>query len=108
MNMKLLEFVTPQPYIYHGFSTRKTFWEDNFTPVNMKSCGRCNVRKHRDSNKGQKYIILYIYSNIYCMKKREVTSSESRDYTERPGKGLTTYLYLRNKRPNKKDKIFHY
>ena len=30
MNMKLLEVVTP-PYIYHGCSTRKTFWEEEFT-----------------------------------------------------------------------------
>ena len=30
MNMKLLSVVTP-PSIYHGCSTRKTFWEENFT-----------------------------------------------------------------------------
>ena len=30
MNMKILVFVT-QPSIYHGCSTRKTFWEENFT-----------------------------------------------------------------------------
>ena len=40
MNMKLLSVVTP-PYIYHGCSNRKAFWEGKFTPgeftaVNMK------------------------------------------------------------------------
>ena len=30
MNMKLLEFVTPSS-IYHGCSTWKMFWEDDFT-----------------------------------------------------------------------------
>ena len=51
--MKLLAVVTP-PYIYHGCSTRKTFWEGKFTgeenlfsSVNMKNCDRRNVRKHK-------------------------------------------------------------
>ena len=41
-NMNLLAVVTP-PSVYHGCSTRKTFWEENFTgeekllsAVNMK------------------------------------------------------------------------
>ena len=54
MIMKLLAVVTP-PSIYHGCSTWKTFWEENytlgeFTPVNMKNCDRHNVRKHREIN----------------------------------------------------------
>ena len=54
MNMKLLEVVTP-PSIYHGCSTRKTFWEEKFTgkenlflAVNMKNCVRRNVRKPKE------------------------------------------------------------
>ena len=50
--MKLLVVVTP-PSIYHGCSTRKTFWEGKFTgkenlflSVNMKNCVRRKVRKH--------------------------------------------------------------
>ena len=40
MNMNILAVVTP-PSIYHGCSTRKTFWEEKFTvgefsAVNMK------------------------------------------------------------------------
>ena len=48
MNMNILPIGTPL-YIYHCFSTRKTFWEENFTldeftPVNMKNGGCHNVR----------------------------------------------------------------
>ena len=56
MNMKLLEVVTP-PSIYHGCSTWKTSWEvnftlDEFTPVKIQSCGRCNVSKHIEIKNG--------------------------------------------------------
>ena len=52
MNTKLLAVVKP-PSIYHGCSTRKTFWEEKFTvgkfsAVSMKNCGRHNVREHRE------------------------------------------------------------
>ena len=49
--MKLLVIVAP-PSIYHGCSTRKTFWEEKFAPVNMKNCGRSNFMKHREINNG--------------------------------------------------------
>ena len=53
--MNFLVVVTP-PSIYHGCSTRKTFWEEKFTvnkqdsfvSVNMRNCGQRNVRKHRE------------------------------------------------------------
>ena len=56
MNIYLLEVVKP-PSIYHGCSTHNTFWEGKFSgeekftlgefsAVNMKNCGRRNVRKH--------------------------------------------------------------
>ena len=51
-NMKFLVVVT-QPSIYHGCSTRKTFWEEKFTckkylfqSVNMENCGRRKVSLH--------------------------------------------------------------
>ena len=42
--------------IYHGCSTPKTFWAEKLTGekkevfelVSMKSCGKRNVRKHRE------------------------------------------------------------
>ena len=58
MIMKFLAVVTPPPAIYHVSSNLKKLWEDNFTPVNMTSCGRNNVRKHRDIKNGVKYIVL--------------------------------------------------
>ena len=48
--MKFLSVVTPPQDIYHGCSNQKTFWEENFALVKMESCGRLNVRKHRDIN----------------------------------------------------------
>ena len=54
INMKFLGVVT-SPSIYHGCSTRKTFWEEKFTgkkylfqSLNMKNCGRRKVRKHKE------------------------------------------------------------
>ena len=84
MNMNLLAVVTP-PYIYHGCSTRKTFWEEKFTgeenlfsAVNMKSCGRRNVRKHKDIKGSDKYITLYISLKFDGLDKIKITSSESK------------------------------
>ena len=66
MNMKLLVVVTP-PSIYHSCSTWKTFWEEKFTgkenllqDVNMKNCGRHNVRKHKEIKGSDKYVTFYI------------------------------------------------
>ena len=60
VNMMLLAVLTP-PSIYHGYYTRKTVWEENFTlgefsAVNMKNCGHQNVSKHRDIKGGDKYV----------------------------------------------------
>ena len=66
MNMKLLAVVTPSS-IYHGCSTWKMFWEENFTgeeklfsAVNMKNGGRHNVRKYREIKGSDKYVTLDI------------------------------------------------
>ena len=73
MNMSLLAVVTPPQAIFCGLSTRKKLWEENFTPANMTSCGRCNVKENREINNGEKYIILDVSSNIDCLYKRKVT-----------------------------------
>ena len=70
MNIKLLAVVTP-PSIYHGFSIQKTFWEKKFTdeekftlgeftPVNMKNCGRRDASKHIEIKGSDKYTTLDI------------------------------------------------
>ena len=72
--------------------------------MNITSCGRQNVRKQREIKNDEKYIILDIYSNLDCMDKIKFTSLESKDYMGRQGKWLTTYLDLRTKISNKKEK----
>ena len=86
--MKFLVVVTP-PSIYHGCSTRKTFWEEKFTgkqdlfeSVNMKKFGRRKVRKHKDIKGSEKCVTLNIYEILNIsekfddMNKMETTSSE--------------------------------
>ena len=92
INMKLLAVVTP-PSIYHGCSTQKTFCEEKFnseeklfSAVNMKNCGRRNVRKHREIKGSDKYVTLDISLKFDSLDKMKITSSESKEnwkYQER-------------------------
>ena len=82
--MKFLVVVTP-PSIYHGCSTRKMFWEEKFTgkeylflSANMKNCGRCKVRKHKEIKGSDKSITLEISSKFDSLNKIKTTSSESK------------------------------
>ena len=84
MNMNLLAVVT-SPSIYHGYSIQKTFWEEIFTgrenlflAVNMKNCGRRNVRKHKEIKGSNKYVTLGISLKFDSMDKMKITSSESK------------------------------
>ena len=88
MNMKLLSVVTP-PSIYHGCSTQKTFWEENFTvgefsAINMKNCGCRNVRKHRKIKGSDKYVTLDIWLKFGSLDKIITTSSEPKYILVRP------------------------
>ena len=82
--MKFLVVVTPLS-IYHGCSTRKTFWDEKFTGkqdlfqyVNMKNCGRCKVRKPKDIKGSDKCVTLNISEKFDSLNKMETTSSESK------------------------------
>ena len=82
--MKFLAVVT-SPYIYHGCSTQKTFWEEKFTgkeivflAVKIKSCCRSNVRKHKEIRASEKYVTLDISSKFDSLDKIKITSSESK------------------------------
>ena len=75
INMKFLVVVTPPPF-YHGCSTRKTFWEEKFTGkqdlfefVNMKRCGCCKVRKHKEIKGSDKCVTLNIYEILNISEK---------------------------------------
>ena len=102
MDMRILSVVT-SPSIFHGFSTRKRFWKENFTgeenftlcelsAVNIKNCGRSNVTKHRDIKSSDKYVTLNILLNFNSLDKIRITSSESKFKLGISGKGLLTSL----------------
>ena len=66
MNMNFLAVVIPLS-IYHGCSTWNMLWEEKFTgkenlflSVNMKNCGRHNVRKHKEIKGSDNYVTLDI------------------------------------------------
>ena len=106
--MKFLVVVTP-PSIYHGCSTRKTFWEEKFTgkkdlfqSVNMKNCGRRKVRKHKEIKGSDKIVTLNVSAKFDSLNKMETTSSESKGKLGRSGKGLVTALALKTKVRSKK------
>ena len=107
INMKLLEFVTSL-FIYHGFSTRRMLWEENFTgeehftfgeltAVNIKNCGRHNVSKHREIKGSDKYITLDISLKSDSIDNMRIKSSESKDNLGRSRKGFSTSLGLKAK-----------
>ena len=107
VNMDLLELVTP-PSIYHGCYIG-TFWEETFTgeeklfsALNMKICGRRNVRKHKEINGSDKYVTLDISLKFDNMDKMKITSSDSEGKLERSVKGLIASLSFKAKvRPQK-------
>ena len=105
--MNILAVVTPLS-IYHSCSTWKTFWEEkfsgeekftlgDFTPVNMKNCGRHNVRKHKDTRDSDKYINLDILLKFGSIENIIITSSYPKDYLGKSRKGLITSLGLKEK-----------
>ena len=101
--MKFLVVVTP-PSIYHGCSTRKTFWEEKFTgkkylfpSVNMKNCGSRKVMKHKEIKGSDNIFTLNISAKFDSLNKMETTSSESKGKLESSGKGLVTALDFKTK-----------
>ena len=74
--------------------------------MNMKNCGRQNVRKHRDIKDSDNYIALYINLKFGSLENMRITSSEPKDNFGIPGKGLITSLGIKEKaRPNKHKKV---
>ena len=62
-------------------SGRKNFTgeEKLFSAVNMKNCGRRNVRKNRDIKASEKYVTLDISLKIDSIDKMKIKSSESKE-----------------------------
>ena len=115
--MKFLVVVTP-PSIYHGCSTRTTFWEEKFTgkkqdlfeSLDMRNCGQRNVRKHKEIKDSDERVTLNMYEILKIsekfddLDKIETTSSESKVKMEGSGKRLVTTLALKTNARLKKYK----
>ena len=65
--------------------------------MNMKNCGGCKVRKHKDIKCSDKYFNLDISSKFDILDNMKTTSSESKGKLERSGKGLVTSLGFKTK-----------
>ena len=76
--------------------------------VNMKTFGRCKVRKHKDIKGSDKYVTLDISSRFDNLDKMKTTSSESKGKLERSGKGLVTSLVFKTKVGSQKYKKVRY
>ena len=70
--------------------------------MNMKNCGRRNVRKHRDIKNGEKYITLDISLKFGSLEKMKITSSDPKDYFGISVKGLIKSLGIKTKVMSKK------
>ena len=70
--------------------------------MNMKHCGRRNVKKHREIKGSDKYVILDISLKLESLNNMKITSSESKDNLGRSGMGLIASLGIKSKvRPHK-------
>ena len=82
--------------------------------MNMRNCGQCNIRKHKDIKGSDKcvtlnmYEILNVSDNFDDMDKTETTSSESKVKMEGSGKWLVTALALKTKARSMKYKKARY
>ena len=65
--------------------------------MNMKFCGRLNVRKHREIKGSYKYVTLEISLKFDSLDKIEIISSESKDDFVISGQGLITSLGIKAK-----------
>ena len=76
-----------------------------FSAVNMKNCGRRNVRKHMEIKGSDKYVTFNISLKFDSLDKMKITSSDSKENLEKLGKGLITYLDFKAKvTPHKYEK----
>ena len=73
----------------------------------MKNCGHNNVMKHRQINKGDKYITLAISLKFGSMENMKITSSDPKYYWVISGKGSINSMDLKTiVRPKKKKSMY--
>ena len=78
--------------------------------MNMKNCGRHNVRKYREIKDSEKYVTLEISLKFGSLEKTIITSSEPKDNLVISGKGLINSLSIKAKtapKKHKKGKVSH-
>ena len=75
-----------------------------FPSLNMKNCGRCKVRKHKEIKGSDKIVTLNVSAKFYSLNNMENTSSESKGKLGRSGKGLVMSLALNTKARSKNTK----
>ena len=68
-----------------------------FSAVNMKICGRRNLRKHREIKVSDMYVTLDISLKFDSLDKMKITSSESKDNLVISGKWLINSLGIKAK-----------
>ena len=107
--------VVPPPSIYHGCSTRKTFWEEKFTgkedfflSVNMKNVVISISGNTRLSGVLASTSPWTSHPKFDTLDKMKITSSESKVKLERSGKGLITSLGFQAKARSQKYKKARY
>ena len=65
--------------------------------MNVKHCGSCNIRKHKEIKGSDNYVTLDISSKFDSLDKMKTTSSESKGKLKISGKGLFTSLDFKAK-----------
>ena len=65
--------------------------------MNMKNCGRCKVRRHKEIKGSDKIATLNISAKFDSLNKMKTTSSELKEKLGRSGKGLVTAMDFKTK-----------
>ena len=109
--MKLPAVVTP-PYVYHGCSTWKKFWEERFklsevAPVNMKTLV-ATMLGNTERLTMARSTPHWTYRWFGSLDKMKITSLDPINYLGISGKGLITSLGLKTIVRSKKNKMSRY
>ena len=76
--------------------------------MNVKHCGSCNIRKHKEIKGSYNYVTLDILSKFDSLDKMKTTSSESKGKLETSGKGLVNSMGFKTKVRSKRYKKARY
>ena len=63
-------------FLEEKFTGEEKLTLDEFSAVNIKYCGRCNFKKHRDIKGSDNYVALDISLKFDSLNKTRITYSE--------------------------------